>query len=57
MATDLAKVAKERKIKYFLISYVDLFGALRAKLVARRGDRRRCRRTAPVSPALRPGST
>jgi glutamine synthetase len=33
MAIDLAKVAKERKIKYFLISYVDLFGALRAKLV------------------------
>jgi len=33
MATDLAKVAKDRKIKYFLISYVDLFGGLRAKLV------------------------
>src|SRR6187397_3003912 len=33
MATDLAKIAKERKIKYFLISYVDLFGVLRAKLV------------------------
>jgi len=32
MATDLAKVAKERGIKYFLISYVDLFGTLRAKL-------------------------
>jgi len=32
MATDLSKVAKERKIKYFLISYVDLFGVLRAKL-------------------------
>jgi glutamate---methylamine ligase len=32
MATDLAKIAKERKIKYFLISYVDLFGVLRAKL-------------------------
>ena len=26
MATDLAKAAKERGIKYFLISYVDLFG-------------------------------
>jgi glutamine synthetase len=36
MATDLAKVAKDRKIKYFLISYVDLFGALRAKLVPAR---------------------
>ena len=33
MATDLEKAAKERKIKYFLISYVDLFGGLRAKLV------------------------
>lgn len=31
--TDLAKVAKDRGIKYFLISYVDLFGGLRAKLV------------------------
>jgi glutamine synthetase type III len=33
MAMDLAKVAKERGIKYFLISYVDLFGTMRAKLV------------------------
>ena len=33
MATDLEKIAKERKIKYFLISYSDLFGGLRAKLV------------------------
>src|SRR6187399_409355 len=32
MATDLVKAAKERGIKYFLISYVDLFGTLRAKL-------------------------
>ena len=32
MATDLAKAAKEQGIKYFLISYVDLFGVLRAKL-------------------------
>ena len=31
--TDLAKIAKERGIKYFLISYVDLFGTMRAKLV------------------------
>ncbi|MCF2522451.1 type III glutamate--ammonia ligase [Bradyrhizobium sp. G127] len=30
---DLAKIAKERGIKYFLISYIDLFGASRAKLV------------------------
>ena len=33
MPIDLAKVAKDKKIKYFLISFVDLFGALRAKLV------------------------
>src|ERR1700741_38759 len=31
MTADLAKIAKERKIKYFLISYTDLFGVLRAK--------------------------
>ena len=36
MSQDLAKIAKERKIKYFLISFVDLFGALRAKLVPAR---------------------
>ncbi|QOZ38378.1 type III glutamate--ammonia ligase [Bradyrhizobium sp. CCBAU 53421] len=30
---DLSEVAKERGIKYFLVSYVDLFGSLRAKLV------------------------
>jgi glutamine synthetase len=30
---DLAEVARERGIKYFLITYVDLFGVLRAKLV------------------------
>jgi glutamine synthetase type III len=33
MSIDLAKVAAERGIKYFLISYVDLFGTMRAKLV------------------------
>ena len=33
MAADLAKVAKDKGIKYFLISFVDLFGVLRAKLV------------------------
>ncbi len=36
MAKDLAKIAKEKRIRYFLISYVDLFGALRAKLVPAR---------------------
>lgn len=36
MAVDLAKVAKDRKIKYFLVSFVDLFGGLRAKLAPAR---------------------
>ena len=31
--TDLAKAAKDQGIKYFLISFVDLLGVLRAKLV------------------------
>jgi glutamine synthetase len=33
MAKDLGKVAKDCGIKYFLVSFVDLFGVLRAKLV------------------------
>jgi glutamine synthetase len=33
MATNLAAVAKNRNIEYFLISFVDLLGHLRAKLV------------------------
>jgi glutamine synthetase type III len=33
MTIDLSAVAKERGIKYFLISYTDLFGTQRAKLV------------------------
>ena len=33
MALDLSKIAKQKKIKYFLISYVDFFGVLRSKLV------------------------
>lgn len=36
MAKDLAAIAKARNIKYFLISFVDLFGQLRAKLVPAR---------------------
>ncbi len=32
MAIDLAAEARDRGIKYFLISFVDLFGTLRAKL-------------------------
>jgi glutamine synthetase len=33
MATDLAKAAKQKGIQYFLISFTDLFGVMRAKLV------------------------
>ncbi len=33
MTKDLYKIAKSKKIKYFLISFVDLFGVLRSKLV------------------------
>ena len=33
MAVDLAKEAKSRGIQYFLISFTDLFGVMRAKLV------------------------
>src|SRR5215211_1557570 len=33
MSQDLASVAKERGIRYFMISYTDLFGGQRAKLV------------------------
>ena len=36
MSIDLAAIAKQRKIRYFFISYVDLFGGLRAKLVPAR---------------------
>ena len=33
MAKKLFKISKQKKIKYFLISFVDLFGVLRSKLV------------------------
>ena len=33
MAKNLFKIAKQKKIKYFLIRFVDLFGVLRSKLV------------------------
>jgi glutamate---methylamine ligase len=36
MLKNLFKIAKEKKIKYFLISFVDLFGVLRSKLVPTR---------------------
>ena len=36
MSIDLAQVAEERGIRYFLVSFVDLFGVLRSKLVPAR---------------------
>ena len=36
MSKNLAAIAKQKKIKYFFISFVDLFGVLRAKLVPAR---------------------
>ena len=33
MTKNLSKIASTKKIKYFLISFVDLFGVLRSKLV------------------------
>ena len=33
MTKNLSQIAKQKKIKYFLISFVDLFGVLRSKLV------------------------
>ena len=44
------------EIRYFLISFVDLFGAMRAKIVpaARMADMRKLAPALPVSP---PGST
>ena len=33
MTTDLAAFAKENGVKYFMVSFTDLFGAQRAKLV------------------------
>ncbi|MFQ5982481.1 MAG: type III glutamate--ammonia ligase, partial [Woeseiaceae bacterium] len=39
MAKDLSAAAKANNIKYFLISFVDLLGQLRAKLVPARAIR------------------
>ena len=36
MSRNLFQIAKQKKIKYFLISFVDLFGVLRSKLVPAR---------------------
>ena len=43
MTTDLARLAKQEGIRYFLICFADLFGTLRSKLVPARaiGDMQR----------------
>jgi len=38
MASRLAKFAEDKGIKYFMISFTDLFGGQRAKLVCRLCD-------------------
>jgi len=39
MAIDLAAFAKEKNVKYFMVSYTDLFGGQRAKTCSRSGNR------------------
>ncbi len=57
MTLDLANFAKDNGIKYFMISYTDLFGGQRAKLVPAAGDCRHAGRRAQALPVLPPGST
>ena len=44
MSKNLSKIAKQKKIKYFLISFVDLFGVLRSKLVPTQGQLLKCKK-------------
>jgi glutamine synthetase len=52
MSQDLGKQAADSGIRYFLISFVDLFGVLRAKLVPAAAIGK-CNATGPHSPAFR----
>ena len=54
MAKDLSKIAKQKKIKYFLISFVDLFGVLRSKLVPTEAIKK-CKKMVLVLLVLRHG--
>ena len=56
MGNDLAAFAKKNGVKYFMISFTDLFGGQRAKLVPAQAIAT-CRRTARALPASPPGST
>ena len=57
MAKDLAKIAKDKKIKYFLISFVDLLRRAALQAGAGAGDRRHAEGRRRASPASPPGST
>ena len=52
MTTDLAAFAKEKGVKYFMISFTDLFGGQRAKLVPGGRPLPTCRRRVRVLRAL-----
>jgi glutamine synthetase len=56
MTADLAAVAQERGLKYLLISFTDLVGVQRAKLVPASAIGGMAK-AGPPSPASRPGST
>jgi glutamate---methylamine ligase len=52
MASELETLAHDRKIKYFLVSFSDLMGTVRAKLVpaAAIGEMERAGAGSPASP-------
>ena len=57
MAIDLTAAARERGIKYFLISFTDLFGTQRAKLVPAAAIAQMARDGRGLRRLRRPGST
>ena len=56
MSESLEAIAKKRKIQYFLVSWVDLFGNLRAKLVPSRAINDMQRGRGRALQVLLPGS-
>jgi len=50
MTADLAKFAKDKKIKFFLFNFTDLFGTQRAKSFAGRQQEADARHRGPLSP-------
>ena len=53
MTADLAEFAKETDVKYFMVSFTDLFGGQRAKLVPAQAIAE-CKKMAPDLPDLQP---